>query len=47
MVSTGPEALGHSAMTFSGSLLIALLAIVSDLLLGIAEKKIRKGMHLS
>lgn len=36
-----------TAMTFSGSLLIALLAIVSDLLLGIAEKKIRKGMHLS
>lgn len=36
-----------TAMTFSGSLLIALLAIISDLLLGLAEKKIRKGMHLS
>ena len=35
-----------TAMTFSGSLLIALLAIVSDGLLGIAEKKIKKGMHL-
>ena len=35
-----------TAMTFSGSLLIALLAIISDLLLGLVEKKIRKGMHL-
>lgn len=36
-----------TAMTFSGSLLIALLAIVSDFLLGLAEKKIKKGMHLT
>ncbi len=35
-----------ATMTFSGSLLIALLALVSDMLLGFAEKKIRKGMHL-
>ena len=33
-------------MTFSGSFLIALIAIVSDGLLGIVEKKIKKGMHL-
>ena len=35
-----------TAMTFSGSFLIALIAIVSDGLLGIVEKKIKKGMHL-
>lgn len=35
-----------ATMTFSGSLLIALLALVSDMLLGFAEKKIRKGTHL-
>ena len=35
-----------TAMTFSGSLLIALLAILCDGLLGIVEKKIKKGMHL-
>ncbi len=36
-----------TAMTFSGSLLIALLAIISDGLLGLVEKKIKKGMHLA
>ena len=35
-----------TAMTFSGSFLIALIAIVSDGLLVIVEKKIKKGMHL-
>lgn len=35
-----------TAMTFSGSFLIAFIAIVSDGLLGIVEKKIKKGMHL-
>lgn len=35
-----------TAMTFSGSFLIALIAIISDGLLGIVEKKIKKGMHL-
>ena len=35
-----------TAMTFSGSLLIALLAILCDGLLGLVEKKIKKGMHL-
>ena len=34
-----------TAMTFSGSLLIALIALISDLLLGILEKKIKKGRH--
>lgn len=32
-----------TAMTFSGSFLIALIALISDLLLGMAEKKMRKG----
>ena len=31
-----------SAMTFCGSFLIALLAIVSDLLLGLLERKVKK-----
>lgn len=35
-----------TAMTFAGSFLIALLAIVCDGLLGLAEKQIKKGMHL-
>ena len=35
-----------TAMAFSGSLLIALLAILCDGLLGIVEKRIKKGMHL-
>ena len=34
-----------TAMTFSGSLLIALIALISDLLLGLLEKKIKKGRH--
>lgn len=36
-----------TAMTFGGSLLIALLAILSDFLLGLLEKRIKKGMHLT
>ena len=35
-----------TAMTFCGSLLIAVIAILSDFLLGILEKKIKKGLHL-
>lgn len=35
-----------TAMTFCGSLLIALIAILSDFLLGILEKKIKKGLHV-
>lgn len=34
-----------TAMTFSGSLLIALIALISDLLLGLLERKIKKGRH--
>ena len=32
----------NTALTFGGSLLIALLALVSDLLLGMLEKRIKK-----
>ena len=35
-----------TAMTFCGSLLIAVIAILSDFLLGILEKKLKKGLHL-
>lgn len=35
-----------TAMTFCGSLLIAAIAILSDFLLGILEKKIKKGLHV-
>lgn len=35
-----------TAMTFSGSLLIAVIAILSDFLLGIVERRIKKGLHL-
>ena len=35
-----------TSMTFCGSLLIAVIAILSDFLLGILEKKIKKGLHL-
>ena len=35
-----------TAMMFCGSLLIAAIAILSDFLLGILEKKIKKGLHV-
>lgn len=37
----------NPAMTFAGSLLIALLALACDLLLGLLEKHLRKKWHLS
>lgn len=35
-----------TAMTFCGSFLIALLAIMCDLILGVLENKIKKGTHV-
>ena len=34
-----------TAMTFSGSLLIAVLALLSDFILGLVEKQVKKGIH--